>query len=176
MDNSIVLAQGVEQKIDEVSKSLDLPKNERTVLKLSPTDDPHRKNLALLSGSWQNKMPWIVVDENNEVHALTSSESFMSLVRSLQIATNENFGLKLEKAIWKYFPIDFHDVWVVATNELKKLLEKNENARILEIDIENLIDHIYKRHPNLFYHIKEENLLHSDESSHADDGGFTSHN
>lgn len=161
MDNSksLTITKSVEKKIDEISKSLEVDSSDRTVLKLSATDDPRKKTLLLVSGSWEGEKPWFVVDEKNEVHALANAQSLMNFVRSMQFATNENFGLKLEKAIWKYFPIDFQDVWVVATTELKNLLEENNNARILEVDIESLIDKIRIAHPNLFYHIKDESLL-----------------
>lgn len=155
MENNKALSTEVKNKIDEISTSLDLGATARTVLKITPCDDPRKKTLTLLSGDWNGDKPWFIVDEKGEVHALSTAESLMGFIRSMQFASNENFGLKLEKAIWKYFPIDFHDVWTVATEELKRLLHKDEDAKILEVDIEALIETIYKKHPNLFYHIKE---------------------
>lgn len=174
--NSLTLTQNIEKQVEEISKNLGVPHADRTVLKISATEDPNKKTLTLLSGSWESDKPWFVVDEANRVHALTSSESFMHLVRSMQFATNENFGLKLEKAIWSYFPIDFQDVWAVATSELKKLLDKNGSGKIVEVDIEKLIGVIHKKHPNLFYHIREEHLLRGEEGGYEENGGLTPHN
>ncbi|MGE4294161.1 MAG: DUF2603 domain-containing protein [Campylobacterales bacterium] len=158
MENSKALTKATQKKIDEISKSLDLAQSGRTVLQLAATDDPNKKTLELLSGEWDTGKPWFVVDEKGEVHALTSVESFMHFIHTMQHASNENFSLKLEKAIWKHFPVDFHDVWVVAMGELESRLAKNRDSRILEVDIESLIDRIHREHPNLFYHLKEEAL------------------
>jgi hypothetical protein len=149
------LSKTIEKQIDALSSTLDLDRRHRTVVKLSGTDDPRRKSLELLSGDWADENPWFVVDESGTVHALTSVASLMHFIQTMQGASNENFSLKLEKAIWQHFPIDFHDVWVVAMSELQKQLEKNRDSRILEVDIDHLIDRIHREHPNLFYHIKE---------------------
>ena len=158
MENSKALTKATQKKIDEITKSLDLKQNGRTVVQLAGTDDPNKKTLELLSGEWDMAKPWFVVDEEGEVHALTSVESFMHFIHTMQNASNENFSLKLEKAIWKHFPVDFHDVWIVAMSELESRLAKNRESRILEVDIESLIERIHREHPNLFYHLKEEML------------------
>ncbi|MDR3163121.1 MAG: DUF2603 domain-containing protein [Helicobacteraceae bacterium] len=147
------------QKIEEAARSLDASaQDSRTVLRLASTDNPKKKTLELLSGDWDPSKPWFVVDESGKVYALTSVESFMQFIHSLHSVSSENFSLKLEKAIWRNFPIDFGDVWAVAISELESKLAHNRNTRILEVDIESLIDRIRREHPNLFYHLKEEML------------------
>jgi hypothetical protein len=158
MDNKAVLGKATLQKIEEVAKSLDLANSSRTVLRLSSTDDPNKKTLELLSGEWDTKRPWFVIDENGKVHALTSVKSFMEFIKSLHGISSENFSLKLEKAIWRNFPIDFGDVWAVAIVELESRLAQNRETRILEVDIEKLVERIRKEHPNLFYHLREETI------------------
>ncbi|GHS86685.1 UPF0763 protein [Campylobacterota bacterium] len=155
------IGKALQQKIDEVAKSLNLAQNSRTVLRVSPTDDPNKKTLELLSGEWDPQKPWFVVDEGGKIHALTSIDSFMQFIHSLHAVSGENFGLKLEKAIWRNFPIDFNDVWTVAISELDAKLVKNRDTRMLEVDIESLIERIRKEHPNLFYRIREEVLENS---------------
>ncbi|MDR1912819.1 MAG: DUF2603 domain-containing protein [Helicobacteraceae bacterium] len=156
------LGKAVQKQIDEIVSSLDLAQSGRTVLRLSGTDDPNKKTLELLSGEWDTKKPWFIVDESGKIHALTSVESFMQFIHSLHSVTSENFGLKLEKAIWRNLPVDFGDVWAVAIGELESRLAKNRDSRILEVDIESLVDRIRREHPNLFYHVKENELERGD--------------
>ena len=146
------------QKIEEVASSLDLANSARTVVKIADTIDPKKKTLELISGDWDTKKPWFVIDDGGKVFALTSAESFMQFIHSLHAVSSENFSLKLEKAIWRNFPIDFGDVWAVANGELEGKLAINRDTRILEVDIETLVEHIRKEHPNLFYHISDESL------------------
>ncbi|MDR2034056.1 MAG: DUF2603 domain-containing protein [Helicobacteraceae bacterium] len=156
------LGKAVQKQIDEIVRSLDLAQSGRTVLRLSGTNDPNKKTLELLSGEWDTKKPWFIVDESGTIHALTSVESFMQFIHSLHSVTSENFGLKLEKAIWRNLPVDFGDVWAVAIGELESRLAKNRDSRILEVDIESLVDRIRREHPNLFYHVKENELERGD--------------
>ncbi|MDR1451999.1 MAG: DUF2603 domain-containing protein [Helicobacteraceae bacterium] len=156
------IGKAVQKQIDEIAKSLDLAHSGRTVLRLGGTDDPNKKTLELLSGEWNADTPWFIVDESGKIHALTNIESFMQFIRSLHGVSSENFSLKLEKAIWRNLPVDFGDVWAVAIGELEGRLSKNRDSRILEVDIESLVERIRKEHPNLFYHIKG-NLAERDE-------------
>ncbi len=155
MPESNPLPKAIEKQIDALSQTLDLHHRRRTVVRLHATDDPRRKSLELISGEWEGDQPWFVVDESGTVHALTSVAALMHFIQTMQSSTNENFSLKLEKAIWQHFPIDFHDVWVVAMNELQKRLATSPDSRVLEVDIDRLIDRIHREHPNLFYRIKE---------------------
>ncbi|MDR2638783.1 MAG: DUF2603 domain-containing protein [Helicobacteraceae bacterium] len=152
----LALGAAVQKQIDEIAKSLDLAQNGRTVVRLCGTDDPNKKTLELISGEWDPSKPWFVVDEGGKIHALTNIESFMQFIRSLHGVSSENFSLKLEKAIWRNLPVDFGDVWAVAIAELESRLAENRESRILEVDIERLVERIRKEHPNLFYHIKDD--------------------
>ncbi|GHV59679.1 UPF0763 protein [Campylobacterota bacterium] len=158
MEKAVGLGKATLQQIEEIANSLDISQNNRTVLKLSATDNPSKKTLELLSGEWDPKKPWFVVDEDGGIHALTSVESFLKFINSVHTVSSENFSLKLEKAIWRNFPVDFQDVWAVAIGELETRLAKDRNTRILEVDIESMVERIRQEHPNLFYHIKEEAL------------------
>jgi len=126
-----------------------------TVVKLEDTDDPNKKTLELIQGSWENKAPWFVVDQHDKVFVLSSIESILQLIKSLNEAKYENFNLKLEKAILENLPVDFNDVWVVAMNEIQKRLAESKNKNVLDIDIKKLVRDIKKNHPNLFLNLKQ---------------------
>ncbi|GHV09672.1 UPF0763 protein [Campylobacterota bacterium] len=160
MKEAAGLEKATLQKIEEVASSLDLSSSARTIIKIGDTTDPKKKTLELISGEWDTKKPWFVIDDGGKVYALTSVESFMRFIHSLHAVSSENFSLKLEKAIWRNFPIDFGDVWAVAIGELEGKLAVNHDTRILEVDIETLVERIRKEHPNLFYHLTDEPMGH----------------
>ncbi len=126
-----------------------------TVVRLEDTDDPNKKTLELVQGSWENRAPWFVVDKDDRVFVLSSIESVLQLIKSLNEAKYENFNLKLEKAILENLPVDFNDVWVVAMSEIQKRLSESKNKNVLDIDIKKLVRDIKKNHPNLFLNLKQ---------------------
>lgn len=126
-----------------------------TVVKIIKTDDPNRKTLELVQGSWDSKAPWFVIGEDDKVYFLSSLESIMELINSLKKTKYENFNLKLEKAILENLPVDFNDVWVVAMQEIQNRLSKSKDKHLLDIDIKKLIKDIKKNHPNLFLKLKD---------------------
>ena len=126
-----------------------------TVVKISETDDPDKKTLELIQGSWDSQAPWFVIGDNNKVYVLSSLESIMELINSLKKTKYENFNLKLEKAILENLPVDFNDVWVVAMQEIQNRLSKSKDKHLLDIDIKKLIKDIKKNHPNLFIKLKD---------------------
>ncbi|BCD61536.1 MULTISPECIES: DUF2603 domain-containing protein [Nitratiruptor] len=126
-----------------------------TVVKLEDTEDPNKKTLELIQGSWENNAPWFVIGKENKVFVLSSLEAMLHLIKSLNEAKYENFNLKLEKAILENLPIDFNDVWVVAMNEIQKRLAESKNKNLLDIDIKKLVQDIKKNHPNLFMRLKD---------------------
>jgi len=77
-------------------------------------------------------------------------------MNSLQHMGEEVFKSRLEKAIAKELPIDFHDVWAVAIDELQKRL-KDGTTKPSNINLESLIKNIKREHPNLFYSLKNLN-------------------
>ncbi|BCD67508.1 DUF2603 domain-containing protein [Nitratiruptor sp. YY09-18] len=126
-----------------------------TVVRLGDTEDPNKKTLELVQGSWENSAPWFVIGKDDKVYVLSSLESILQLIKSLNDTRYENFNLKLEKAILENLPVDFNDVWVVAMNEIQKRLAESKNKNLLDIDIKKLVKDIKKNHPNLFMRLKD---------------------
>ena len=147
-----ILLQNLTKMADELG--IANPQN-ITVVKISETDDPDKKTLELIQGSWDSQAPWFVIDDNNKVYVLSSLESIMELINSLKKTKYENFNLKLEKAILENLPVDFNDVWIVAMQEIQNRLSKSKDKHLLDIDIKNLIKDIKKNHPNLFIKLKD---------------------
>ncbi len=152
MGNSVKNHEAIMSQIELLSQTLGLPKNsERTILKMSSNpENPNEKTLKLISGSWDSKGPWFIVDENDKIHTVLPVETTIKLIESLKKAQEENFHLKLEKSIWQNVPIDFEDVWVVAMDEIRKIVQESKDKNILNINIDKLIKKIKKEHPNLF--------------------------
>jgi hypothetical protein len=144
------------KKIEEVKSYIghDDTKYE-TVIEVENTDNPDVKVLNLKSGSWSNKEPWFVIDENQKLHTMVSLESIGHLVENFKQLQQEAFDLKLEKTILQHVPIDYQDVWTVAMDELKKIAGKNNNAKSLNVDLEKLLRKIKKEYPNLFLNLKD---------------------
>jgi len=143
-------------RINKIAKDLGIDNPSGvTVVRLVDTDEPHRKCLELVQGSWENKAPWFVVDGEDRVYVLSSIESILQLIKSLNESKYENFNLKLEKAILENLPVDFNDVWVVAMSEIQKRLAESKNKNVLDIDIKQLVREIKKNHPNLFLNLKQ---------------------
>jgi hypothetical protein len=142
-------------KINKMATDLGIENSKNvTVVKLKDGDEPDKKILELIQGSWEDSAPWFVIDEKDRVFVLSSIESILSLIKSLNETQYENFNLKLEKAILENLPVDFNDVWVVAMSEIQKKIAEAKNKNILDIDIKKLIKSIKQHHPNLFLNLK----------------------
>jgi len=125
--------------------------------------DASHKSLTLLEGDWsEGRRPWIVIDEHNKIHTMVSISSMMQLLHSFSNSAMENFNLRLEKAIWSRYPLDFFDVWAVATGEINHMIEEHQAETVLEIDTERLIEKIKLEHPNLFMHVVRADELPND--------------
>ncbi|WP_458700936.1 DUF2603 domain-containing protein [Sulfurospirillum sp. 1307] len=149
----------VYKMINDLSKDLGFD-DEKTVIEVKSTDNQDIKQLSLKSGSWDSEEPWFVVDENQKLHTMISLKSINQIIQNYKETMEENFQLKLEKAIWKSIPIDFQDVWVVAMDEIKKMAtSQNKETRNLNVDLEALIKKIKTKHPNLFLDLKDLNVL-----------------
>lgn len=136
--------------IDKISKSLDIiNQKEQTIVEIHASDDDNVKTLHLQSGSWKSKKePWIVIDENQKVHALFSMEMMQKVIENFKQMEQDAFALKLEKSILQQLPIDFQDVWTVALQEVEKQKKS-------EINFDKLVKKIKKEHPNLFLNLKD---------------------
>jgi hypothetical protein len=149
----------VYKMINDLSKDLGFD-DEKTVIEVKSTDNQDIKQLSLKSGSWDSEEPWFVVDENQKLHTMISLKSINQIIQNYKETMEENFQLKLEKAIWKSIPIDFQDVWAVAMDEIKKMAtSQNKETRNLNVDLEALIKKIKTKHPNLFLDLKDLNVL-----------------
>ena len=141
------------EKIDELSKSLGYNGEENTIFELRNTEDPNIKELVLMNGEWNENRPMFVVDKAHPEKALVffSIDQIGALLKSLQETTQENFNLKLEKAIWKHTPVDFQDVWVVAMDEIQKHIKAlQKKGEPLKINLDDIVSRIKREHPSLF--------------------------
>lgn len=146
----------VVNEIKAISRRIGMAEDsEKTVIEVSKGANEDEKSCILKSGSWNDNEPWFVVDEDKKLHTLVSLESLNRLVNTLKSSQEENFNLKLEKTIWKYVPVDFADAWAVAMDEIKILSQKEPNKQAINININNLVKNIKKKHPNLFLNIDD---------------------
>ena len=142
------------QEIDQMAKRLGVPKPaERPVLVMKSSENGN-KILELKRGNWEDEQPWFVIDEEGKLLILSSAEAMTGMINALQHMGQEVFKSRLEKAIAKELPIDFHDVWTVAMHELQQRL-KEGGKEASSVDLDHLIKSIKRRHPNLFYSLKD---------------------
>ncbi len=136
--------------IDKITKSLSVRKpKDRTVLRIEKTDEAGHKRLILENGRWESKKePWMVVDENNKVHALLSMDSLTKMVENYREMEEEALALRLEKSILAHVPIDFNDVWTVVMEELKKYKK-------VPLDLDKVVVKVKKEHHNLFLNLSD---------------------
>ncbi|MFK5882270.1 MAG: DUF2603 domain-containing protein [Sulfurospirillum sp.] len=143
-------------KLDSIDEYFGSNKKKyETVIEIEDTDNPDVKMLSLKSGSWDNKEPWFVIDENQKLRAMVSIDTMNKLIENFRELQQNNFDLKLEKTILQHVPIDYQDVWTVAMDEIKKLALKKNNSKTVNIDLEKLLRKIKKEHPNLFLNLKD---------------------
>ncbi len=142
-------------KLDEIDDYFDKNSKYETVIEIEKTENPDIRTLSLKSGSWDNKEPWFIIDENQKLHTMVSIDTMHKFIENFRELQKENFDLKLEKTILQHIPIDYQDVWAVAMDEIKKLAQKEEDTKSLNIDLERLLRKIKKDHPNLFLNLKD---------------------
>jgi len=139
----------------QIAEKMGINTSEMTIVKMSPGTDERHKDLELLQGSWHEKRPWIILDEEDHIYTLTTAESLTQMVRFLTSTQSENFQLKLEKAIWQHLPIDFHDVWEVAMDRIRTLVQSRPESAVVNLDLDWLLNEIKQKYPNLFYHLDQ---------------------
>jgi hypothetical protein len=123
-------------------------------LEIKQGERKDQKIIELKRGSWSDEKPWFVIDEEGRLMVLTDAEAMLNIMNSLQHIGEEVFKARLEKAIAKELPIDFHDVWTVAMHELQQRLREGGEMSA-NIDLQQLVRSIKRRHPNLFYSLKD---------------------
>lgn len=150
--------------IRETAEKMGVNPSEITIVKMSLGTDERHRSLELMQGSWNEEQPWVIVDEEERIYALTSVESIAKLIGMLTLTQSENFQHKLEKAIWQRLPIDFEDVWEVAMERIRTLARTQPDSAIVNIDLDWLISEIKQKYPNLFYHLDQ--MIGQQESLH----------
>jgi len=156
-DNQVNIKDlSIYNKIEAIDEYItDKQRKFETVLEIANTDNPSIKTLSLKSGSWDNKEPWFIIDENKKLHTMVSVDTMHKLIENFKQLQQDNFDLKLEKTILQHLPVDYQDVWTVAMDEIKKLAQTKGDTKSLSIDLERLLRKIKKEHPNLFLNLKD---------------------
>ncbi|MBD3789809.1 MAG: DUF2603 domain-containing protein [Campylobacterales bacterium] len=149
-------------KIKTLSENMGYADGEKTIFEIKSTDDPNIKQLILQSGRWDDDKPMFAFDTENiqKAYVFIPSENFAQLLNALRTSKEENFNLKLEKTIWRYVPVDFEDVWVVAMDQIKKTIQNHKGNKPVSINLDQLIADIKKEHPSLFVNLKDYYPLH----------------
>lgn len=143
------------QNVEKLSVKLGIGNGEPvTVLQIRQSDQANQKILELKQGDWNDKRPVFVIDEDGSLMLLSSVERVQKMVASLHQMGEELFKVRLEQAIAREMPIDFNDVWVVATRKLQERLAQ-EKRRGGTVDLNALVRSIKKEHPNLFYSLQD---------------------
>ncbi len=100
-----------------------------------------------------HKNSFVLEDKDNNLHTVVPIEVLTKCLIALKDAREENFKLKLEKAIWKYVPIDFGDTWTVVMNELENGPYKSK--KLSEINLNSLVKNVKLKYPNLFLNMDD---------------------
>jgi hypothetical protein len=157
MDEKNKKELSIYEMINKISKDMNI--DDKTVIEIEDTENPEIKRLSLKSGSWEASEPWFIVDEHKKLHTMISMDSITKIINNFKATQQENFNLKLEKTIWQNIPIDFHDVWAVAMDEIKNLTKNNGDSKVINVDLEALVAKIKKEHPNLFLDLKDLQII-----------------
>ena len=145
------------EQAKELSNNLGFSNGDTGIIEIRSTEDPKRKEMVLLQGSWDEQKPKIAIEQSDpkKVYVFLTAESFRDLVEALRRSNQENFNLKLEKAIWKHIPVDFDDVWVVAADKINKAMQSHKDHGSVNIDLDKLIDKLKREHPSLFINLAD---------------------
>ncbi len=154
--------EDIQKHLGQIAETLNINAAEMTIVKMRPGVDERHKELELLQGTWDEKHPWVIIDENNRSYTLTSAPALSKMIEIFASTQDESFRLKLEKAILKRYPIDYYDVLAVAMDKIKRLAETHAEGRIVKLDLDWLISEIKEEYPNLFYHL-DQLMLQSEE-------------
>lgn len=142
-------------RLNSLAEKMGINPSEMTIVKMTPGTNERHKDLELLQGDWDEKRPWVIVDEEDRIYTLTTAESLTQIIRFLTSTQSENFQLKLEKAIWQSLPVDFHDVWEVAMDRIRTLAQSRPESTVVTLDLDWLVNEIKQKYPNLFHHFDQ---------------------
>ncbi len=108
--------------IDDLLKQLDMEKQNYAIFHLKNINEKE-KQINLEAGSTETFEPWFLIDENNEIKMMLSIKTLIDFFQKAKEIQEENFELRLEKAIYQQIPVDFNDVWIVAIDEIQKQIK-----------------------------------------------------
>jgi hypothetical protein len=151
----VTYPEHLNKHLGQIAENMGLYPSDMTVVKMSAGADDRHKELELLQGSWHEERPWIIIDEEDQVYTLTSAEALTKIIRLLSVTQSENFQYKLEKAILQRLPIDFHDVWEVAMDRIRTLVQSRPESTVVNLDLDWLVSEIKQKYPNLFYQLDQ---------------------
>ena len=146
------------QKVDNLSKALGMEESDKTIFEIRDTDDPNVKELVKLRGEWNADRPMFAYHDHDpkELYVFLGADTFGALVKALKEANEENFNLKLEKAIMRHLPEDYEDVRLVAMDRIKDLIAKKaKDGKPLQLNLDEIVSEIKRKHPSLFINLKE---------------------
>ncbi len=131
-----------------------LSTQDATIAKILPSDEPNKKLLEVVTGKWEKSDTRFLVDEDGANYTLLRQDTVANLSVLLKMLQDENFDLKLEKAILQHMPIDYDDVVAVVKKEVEeKFVKKGKKPNNIKLD--KLLFSIKKAHPNLFYNMQD---------------------
>jgi hypothetical protein len=145
----------IQNHLGQIAEALDLNPSEMTIVKMRPGIDKRHKELELLQGSWDEERPWVIIDERDHPYTMTSAQALSKMIALLASVQGESFQLRLEKAIWQRYPIDYYDVWAVAMERIKRLAKSRPGSTVVKLDLDWLVSEIKQEYPNLFYHLDQ---------------------
>lgn len=114
--------------------------------------DNEDRALIKKEGQASDEQIWYAVDNNDQIKAIVPFDFFTTLLDNVSSLNKEIMELKLEKAIWKYLPKDFHDVYTVVNSRLAQNPVEHHD------ELDEVIQNIKKEYPNLF--IDMDDMLH----------------
>ncbi|MGB5964159.1 MAG: DUF2603 domain-containing protein, partial [Sulfurimonadaceae bacterium] len=132
----------LQKHLGQIAETLNINAAEMTIVKMRPGIDDRHKELELLQGSWDEKRPWVIIDENDHSYTMTSAPALSKMIAMFASSQDETFRLKLEKAIWQRYPIDYYDVLVVAMERIKRLAQSRPESTIVKLDLDWLVTEI----------------------------------
>lgn len=151
----MIFPEHLQNHLAEIAETLNINASEMTIVKMRPSRDDRHRELELLQGSWDEKRPWVIIDEKDHPYTMTSASALSKMIAMFTLSQDETFRLKLEKAILKRHPIDYYDVLAVAMEKIKQLAQSRPGSTVVKLDLDWLITEINQEYPNLFYHLDQ---------------------